>query len=125
MPRETDRNESFVRIVAANQRRIHAFIMMLVPRAADWNGPRQQDDIKWLIAGGVAALFVNPVDPDLIEKNLRHAANAGIPCVVVDTQMPQQDTVGCQVLSDNREAGRLAARIPLLALRAWMDRFLP
>ena len=82
----------------------------LQTRAADWNGPRQQDDIERLIAGGVAALFVNPVDPDLIEKNLRHAANAGIPCVVVDTQMPQQDTVGCQVLSDNREAGRLAAR---------------
>ena len=35
MPRETDRNESFVRIFAANQRRIHGFIMMLVPRAVD------------------------------------------------------------------------------------------
>ncbi len=35
MPPKTDRNEAFVRIFAANQRRIHAFIMMLVPRAAD------------------------------------------------------------------------------------------
>lgn len=31
----SNRNEAFVRLFAANQRRIHAFIMMLVPRAAD------------------------------------------------------------------------------------------
>ena len=31
----SNQHEAFVRIFAANQRRIHAFIMMLVPRAAD------------------------------------------------------------------------------------------
>lgn len=31
----SDRNEVFVRVFAANQRRIHAFIMALVPRLAD------------------------------------------------------------------------------------------
>lgn len=78
--------------------------------SADWNGTRQQGDLEQLIARGVAALFVNPVDPDLIEGGLRHAADKKIPCVVVDTQMPIRDAVACQVLSDNHEAGRLAAR---------------
>jgi RNA polymerase sigma-70 factor (ECF subfamily) len=35
MLQKIDRNEAFVRIFAANQRRIHAFISVLVPRAAD------------------------------------------------------------------------------------------
>lgn len=82
----------------------------LVTLAADWSGTRQQDDIHNLTNRRVATLFVNPVDPRAIEDNLHEAKQAGIPCIVVDTQMPRNDTVACQVLSDNREAGRLAAK---------------
>jgi ribose transport system substrate-binding protein len=82
----------------------------LVTLAADWSGTRQQDDVHQFTNRRVAALFVNPVDPRAIENNLHEANEAGIPCIVVDTQMPRRDAVACQVLSDNREAGRLAAR---------------
>jgi|694.fasta_scaffold11094_6 ribose transport system substrate-binding protein len=90
----------------------------LETEAADWDASRQQDEIERLIAGGIRALFLNPVDPDVLETSLRRAADAGIPCVVVDTQMPNRDGVACQVLSDNREAGRLAARSLAKALPA-------
>lgn len=77
---------------------------------ADWSGPRQNDDLRRLMDGGIAAVFINPVDPDRIRDTLRDAAGRNVPCVVVDTQLRDCDGVSCQVLSDNREAGRLAAR---------------
>jgi len=82
----------------------------LVTLDSDWNSSEQGEDIASLLERDVTFLFLNPVDWEGLQDSLLDAKDQGVSCVVVDTQIKDDELVLCQVVSDNVEAGRLAAR---------------
>jgi ribose transport system substrate-binding protein len=55
-------------------------------------------------------LFINPVNWEGIKGSLIQAKEKGVPSIIVDAPVKDEELVLCQVASDNVEAGRLAAR---------------
>ena len=53
--------------------------------------------------------MLNPVDYREIEPALREAQKAGVPVVVIDSQVGNPDLVACTIASDNYGAGVLCA----------------
>ena len=53
--------------------------------------------------------MLNPVDYREIEPALREAQKAGVPVVVIDSQVSNPDLVACTIASDNYGAGVLCA----------------
>jgi len=81
----------------------------LVTLDAQWNSLKQRNDVSDLILQDAAAIFINPVNWEGVKGSLLQAQRKGIPVVIVDAPVKDQDLVLCQVASDNVEAGRLAA----------------
>jgi ribose transport system substrate-binding protein len=77
---------------------------------AQFDSLRQKNDVSDLILRGAAAIFLNPVNWEGIRGSLVQARDKGIPVIVVDAPVRDEDLVLCTVASDNLEAGRLAAR---------------
>lgn len=71
---------------------------------------RQIEQIDDMIAHGVDAIFLTPVDLKGIRPALQAARNAGIPIVNVDSPVFDSDLVACVVASDNYSAGVLVAQ---------------
>lgn len=71
---------------------------------------KQIAQIEDLIAQGVDAIFINPVDWKGIRPALDAAKKAGIPVINVDAPVFDTDLVDCIVASDNYNAGVLVAR---------------
>jgi ribose transport system substrate-binding protein len=97
-----DLNEGLREVIEANGDR-------LVTLDAQWNSLKQKNDVSDLILQGAAAIFINPVNWEGVKGSLLQAKRDGIPVVIVDAPVKDQDLVLCQVASDNVEAGRLAA----------------
>ena len=53
--------------------------------------------------------MLNPVDYREIEPALREAQKAGVPVVVIDSQVSDSNLVACTIASDNYGAGVLCA----------------
>ncbi len=70
---------------------------------------KQISQIEDLIAQGVDAIFLNPVDWKGIKPALEAAKKAGIPIINVDAPVFDEDLVDCIVASDNYKAGVLVA----------------
>jgi len=77
---------------------------------SQFNSLKQKNDISDLLLKGVAGVFVNPVNWEGIKGSLIQAKDSGVPCIVVDAPVKNEELVISQVASDNIEAGRLAAR---------------
>ncbi len=71
---------------------------------------KQIAQIEDMIAQGVDAIFVNPVDWKGIRPALDAAKKAGIPIINVDAPVFDTDLVDCVVASDNYNAGVLVAK---------------
>jgi len=97
-----DLNEGLREVVEANGDR-------LVTLDAQWNSLKQKNDVSDLVLQGATAIFINPVNWEGVKGSLLQAQRKGIPIVIVDAPVKDQDLVLCQVASDNVEAGRLAA----------------
>jgi ribose transport system substrate-binding protein len=97
-----DLNEGLREVIEANGDR-------LVTLDAQWNSLKQKNDVSDLILQGAAAIFINPVNWEGVKGSLLQAKRDGIPVVIVDAPVKDEDLVLCQVASDNVEAGRLAA----------------
>ena len=82
----------------------------LITLDSQFNSLKQKNDISDLILQGADAIFINPVNWEGIKGSLIQAKEKGIPCIIVDAPVKDEDLVLCQVASDNVEAGRLAAR---------------
>jgi len=98
-----DLNEGIRQVVEARGDR-------LVTLDAQWNSLKQRNDISDLILQGASGVFINPVNWEGIKGSLLQAKSKGVPCIVVDAPVKDEQLVLCQVASDNVEAGRLAAR---------------
>lgn len=70
---------------------------------------KQIAQIEDMIAQGVDAIFLNPVDWKGIRPALDAAKKAGIPIINVDAPVFDTDLVSCIVTSDNYNAGVLVA----------------
>jgi len=98
-----DLNEGIKQVVDAHGDR-------LVTLDAQWNSLKQRNDISDLILQNASGIFINPVNWEGIKGSLLQAKRKGVPCIVVDAPVKDEDLILCQVASDNVEAGRLAAR---------------
>ncbi|GAB1482356.1 sugar ABC transporter substrate-binding protein [Treponema sp.] len=70
---------------------------------------KQIGQIEEFIGLGVDAIFLNPVDWNLVKPALEAARKAGIPVINVDAPVYDLDLVDCVVSSDNVKAGQLLA----------------
>ena len=98
-----DLNEGIKQVVEAHGDR-------LVTLDAQWNSLKQRNDISDLILQNASGIFINPVNWEGIKGSLLQAKRKGVPCIVVDAPVKDEDLILCQVASDNVEAGSLAAR---------------
>jgi len=73
----------------------------------DFDQVRQVNQIQDMIALGVDAIFLNPVDWKGIRPALEEARRAGIPVIVIDAPVYDRDLVLTTISSDNYEAGQL------------------
>lgn len=71
---------------------------------------KQNEQIKYLIKQKVDAIFVNPVDWKGIKSGLRAAKRAGIPVIVIDAPVYDDELVDMTVVSDNYQAGIQCAK---------------
>jgi ribose transport system substrate-binding protein len=81
-----------------------------------WKGPLREDDrdeqikvIEGFVSRGVHALVLAPLDANALVPSVREAAAAGIPVVVIDSDLAWDGQVAT-VATDNVQGGRLAAR---------------
>lgn len=70
---------------------------------------KQISQIEDMVAQGVDAIFLNPVDWQAVAPGLLAANEAGIPILNVDAAVYDEDRVACIVASDNLSAGLLCA----------------
>ena len=70
---------------------------------------KQISQIEDMVAQGVDAIFLNPVDWQAVAPGLMAAHEAGIPIINVDAAVYDEDYVACIVASDNLAAGLVCA----------------
>ena len=78
---------------------------VLITRDPALNVEKQIEQVQEMIDRKVAAIFINPVDWKAINPALSQAAAAGIPVIVVDSDVHDSNKVACTVVSDNYQAG--------------------
>lgn len=83
---------------------------ILVTRDAALDKEKQTQQIYEFIKLKVKAIFINPVDWKQVKPALVAAKNAGIPVIVVDTPVYDNNLVDCTVMSDNYGAGVQCAK---------------
>lgn len=69
------------------------------------NLEKQKEQIHYLIEQGVSALIINPVDFNGLSEELQEAKEAGIPVIMVDTNVEDEELVRYSLMSDNYDAG--------------------
>ena len=107
---QTMNNPFFVELDAGLREVIEARGDRLLTLDSQFNSLKQKNDVSDLLLKGVAGLFINPVNWEGVKGSLIQAKEKGVPAIVVDAPVRDEDLVLCQVASDNVEAGRLAAR---------------
>lgn len=70
---------------------------------------KQISQIEDMVAQGVDAIFLNPVDWQAVAPGLLAAHEAGIPIINVDAAVYDEQYVACIVASDNLAAGLVCA----------------
>lgn len=78
---------------------------ILLTRDPALDQERQNEEIRDLLNENIDLLVLNPVDYREIEPALHEAHKAGVPVVVVDSQVGDPDLVACTIASDNYGAG--------------------
>lgn len=82
---------------------------MLLTRDPALSQEKQNEQIHELLQDGIDILVVNPVDYQEIHPALEEAKSAGVPVVIVDSQVSEPDLAECTIVSDNYGAGVLCA----------------
>jgi ribose transport system substrate-binding protein len=83
---------------------------VLLTRDPALDQQRQNTQIRDLLREGIDLLVVNPVDYQDVTPALKDAQAAGVPVVVVDSQVSDPSLVCCTIVSDNYGAGVLCAQ---------------
>ena len=66
---------------------------------------KQIEQIYSFIDYHVDGIFINPIDSEKITPALEAAHQAGIPVIVVDAPVKNEELVNCTIVSDNYDAG--------------------
>ncbi len=82
---------------------------ILLTRDPALSQEKQDAQIRDLINEGIDLLVLNPVNYRQIMPILEEVRSAGIPVVVVDSQVSDPSLVACTIASDNYHAGVLCA----------------
>ena len=96
-------NDSLEEVITANGD-------VLLTRDGAYDQLKQNEQILDMIEQGCSAIFVNPVDQDLVESALIECKKAGIPVFDVDTEVSERSLVTSSIISDNYDAGVQIAR---------------
>lgn len=107
---QTMNNPFFVDLNEGLKSVVEAHGDKLVTLDAQFNSLKQLRDISDLVLEGVSVIFVNPVNWEGIRGSLLAAKEKGIPVIVVDAPVRDRELTLSTVVSNNVEAGRLAAR---------------
>lgn len=83
---------------------------ILITRDPALDVEKQIAQVREMVDRKVDGIFINPVDWKMISPALEEAFQAGIPIIVVDSDVFESEMAGCTVVSDNYEAGSLCAR---------------
>ncbi len=78
---------------------------MLITRDPALDVSKQIEQVEEMIDRKVDGIFINPVDWKQIGPALKEAASAGIPIIVVDSDVYESELASCTVVSDNYQAG--------------------
>ncbi len=78
---------------------------ILITRDPALDVGKQIEQVQELIDRNVDGIFINPVDWKQITPALKEAARAGIPIIVVDSQVFESELAACTIVSDNYQAG--------------------
>lgn len=78
---------------------------ILITRDPALSVGKQIQQVEEMIERKVDAIFINPVDWKEIGPALEEAAQAGIPIIVVDSEIFDEELASCTVVSDNYQAG--------------------
>ncbi|HEX6212176.1 MAG TPA: substrate-binding domain-containing protein, partial [Methylomirabilota bacterium] len=80
-----------------------------------WKGPLREDDreqqvqvVEGFLSQGVSGIVLAPLDERALVRPVEEARRAGIPTVVIDSDLASEEIVSF-VATDNREGGALAA----------------
>ncbi len=73
------------------------------------NADKQIEQIKYMINQKVDILILNPADWRKVKPGLELAKEAGIPVIIIDSEVFDTDLVSSTVVSDNYTAGVLCA----------------
>lgn len=82
---------------------------VLITRDPALDVEKQMEQVQEMIDRKVDGIFINPVDWKAVGPALTQAAEAGIPIIVVDSDVFDSNVVSCTVVSDNYQAGVLCA----------------
>lgn len=82
---------------------------ILLTRDPALDQDKQNDQIRSLLDEDIDLLVINPVDYQQIQPALEAAHAAGVPVVIVDSQVSSSSLVACTIASDNYGAGMLCA----------------
>ena len=74
------------------------------------NLEKQIEQIEYLIDQDVAGIIVNPIDSKALAPSLLKAKSMGIPVIVVDAPITEDNTASTTITSDNYQAGVLCAQ---------------
>lgn len=83
---------------------------ILITRDPALDVEKQIQQVQAMIAQKVDGIFINPVDWKQIGPALEEAHAAGIPIIVVDSDVFESQLVSCTIVSDNWQAGAQCAR---------------
>lgn len=83
---------------------------ILITRDPALDVEKQASQIREMIERRVDGIFINPVDWKQIGPALSEAVQAGIPIIVVDSDVYASELAACTVVSDNYQAGVQCAR---------------
>jgi ribose transport system substrate-binding protein len=85
------------------------------PVTITWKGPLREDDreqqvqvVEGFLSQGVSGIVLAPLDERALVRPVEEASRAGIPTVVIDSDLRSEDIVSF-VATDNRKGGELAA----------------
>lgn len=78
---------------------------VLITRDPALDVEKQIAQVREMIERRVDGIFINPVDWKSIGPAIEEAAEAGIPIIVVDSDVYDAQMVSCTVVSDNYQAG--------------------
>lgn len=82
---------------------------VLISRDPVLSVERQEEEVRELIAEGVEAIFINPVDWERSEPALKAAYDAHVPVIAIDTNVQDERYVAATIVSDNYLAGKQCA----------------